>query len=93
MCIRDRGLLNDDQRRVIEALARTLGTAEWTAEGITEAFKNAGQEADAGMRDVYRASYALFMGAERGPRLAPILSNCSQEEILDLVRKASSLPS
>jgi lysyl-tRNA synthetase class 1 len=87
------GLLNDDQRRVIEALARTLGTAEWTAEGITEAFKNAGQEADAGMRDVYRASYALFMGAERGPRLAPILSNCSQEEVLDLVRKASSLPS
>ena len=87
------GLLNDDQRRVIDALARTLGAAEWTAEGITTAFKTAGQEAETGMRDVYRASYALFMGAERGPRLAPILSNCNQEEILDLVHKASTLPS
>ena len=86
-------LLNDDQRRVIDALTRTLSSTEWTAEGITAAFKNAGQEAGAGMRDVYRASYALFMGAERGPRLAPILSNCNQEEILDLVRKASNSPS
>ena len=87
------GLLNDDQLRVIDALARTLGAAEWTTEGITTAFKTAGQEAETGMRDVYRASYALFMGVERGPRLAPILSNCNQEEILDLVRKASTLPS
>jgi lysyl-tRNA synthetase class I len=86
-------LLNDDQRRVIDALTRALGSAEWTAEGITAAFKRAGQEAETGMRDVYRASYALFMGAERGPRLAPILSNCNQEEILDLVRKASNSPS
>ena len=82
-------LLNDDQRRVIDALIRTLGSAEWTVEGITAAFKSAGQEAETGMRDVYRASYALFMGAERGPRLAPILSNCNQDEILDLVKKAS----
>ena len=87
------GLLNEDQRRVIDALARTLGTAEWTTDGITTAFKTASQEAETGMRDVYRASYALFMGAERGPRLAPILSNCNREEILDLVHKASTLPS
>ena len=43
------------------------------------------------MRDVYRASYALFMGTERGPRLAPILSNCDQGEMMELVRQATAL--
>ena len=43
------------------------------------------------MRDVYRASYAVFMGTERGPRLAPILSNCDQGEMMELVRRATAL--
>ncbi len=84
-------VLSTDQWRVIVALSGTLGNAKWTTDGITAAFKSAGDEAETGMRDVYRASYALFMGAERGPRLAPILSNCSQQEILELVRKAATL--
>ncbi len=87
------GALNGEQRRVVLALTQTIEAADWTVAGITSAFKRAGEEAGVGMRDVYRASYAVFMGAERGPRLAPILSNCDQTDIVSLVNRASALAS
>lgn len=80
--------LNDLQRLVLVHLNETLGEAIWTADGITAAFKAAGQAAEVGMKDVYRACYALFMAAERGPRLAPILANCNRGDILELVNIA-----
>jgi lysyl-tRNA synthetase class I len=80
--------LNEQQRLVLHHLHDGLSRAEWSADGITTAFKAAGEAAQTGMRDVYRACYALFMATERGPRLAPILSNCDRKAILDLVEDA-----
>lgn len=80
--------LTVDQRKVLVALETNLRSADWTAEGITEAFKSTATEAAVSMRDVYRASYALFMGTERGPRLAPILANCDRETMVELVRRS-----
>ena len=80
--------LNQQQRLVLHHLPDALSRAEWTADGITTAFKAAGEAAQTGMRDVYRACYALFMATERGPRLAPILSNCDRKAILDLAEGA-----
>jgi lysyl-tRNA synthetase class 1 len=82
--------LNEQQRLVLHHLSNSLSNAEWTADGITAAFKAAGEAAQTGMRDVYRACYALFMATERGPRLAPILSNCDRQAILDLVEDAQN---
>ena len=64
--------------------------AEWTAEGITQAFKNAALHAEAPMRSMYRACYAMFMGSERGPRLAPILANCVREDVCMLAHACSA---
>ena len=80
--------LNEEQRGVLPHLEKALREAPWTTDGITAAFKLAGESAQVGMRDVYRACYALFMASERGPRLAPILSNCDREAILDLAATA-----
>ncbi len=80
--------LSEAQRGVLHHLSQSLSTTDWTPDGITAAFKEAGAAADVGMRDVYRACYALFMAAERGPRLAPILSNCDRESILKLTSSA-----
>ena len=80
--------LTVDQRKVLVALETNLRSADWTAEGITEAFKSTAAQAAVSMRDVYRASYALFMGTERGPRLAPILANCDREAMVELVRRS-----
>lgn len=85
------GELTEDQRSVLPFLEKALQSAPWTTEGIAEAFKTTATLSETGMRDVYRASYALFMGTERGPKLAPILSNCDQGEMMELVRQATAL--
>tara|TARA_B100000963_G_scaffold151646_1_gene132123 strand:- start:888 stop:2486 length:1599 start_codon:yes stop_codon:yes gene_type:complete len=84
-------LLSVEQKRVVKVLHSALSQFPWDVEGITAAFKEASEQAGVGMRDVYRASYAVFMGAERGPRLAPILSNCEREKMLTLVKKSAAL--
>lgn len=82
--------LDDEQHRVISHIAEELDAAEWTPEGITLAFKNAAKHADAPMRSMYRACYAMFMGSERGPRLAPILANCDREEVCRLAKACAA---
>jgi len=82
--------LDDEQRKVIPHIAAELDAAEWTAEGITLAFKNAALHAEAPMRSMYRACYAMFMGSERGPRLAPILANCVREEVCTLAKACAA---
>lgn len=84
-------LLTEQQRGVLESLETAFESATWTSDGITEALKTTAALSEVGMRDVYRASYALFMGTERGPRLAPILSNCDRDEIMALIRQATTL--
>jgi lysyl-tRNA synthetase class 1 len=78
--------LTTEQRQVLPHLHEVMSTCDWTSEGITSAMKEAGARASVGMRDVYRASYAVFMGTERGPRLAPILATCDQEQMLTLLQ-------
>lgn len=76
--------LSEDQRKVVRALPACLRQHVWTDEGIALAFKEAAETTNVGMREVFRACYAIFMGSERGPRLAPILANCPQEEMVEL---------
>jgi lysyl-tRNA synthetase class 1 len=78
--------LSPEQKGVLGQLHETLRACAWTTDSITAALKEAAERANVGMRDVYRASYAAFMGAERGPRLAPILSTCDQDAMVDLVK-------
>ena len=82
--------LDEEQLKVIPHIATELDAAEWTAEGITLAFKNAATHAEAPMRSMYRACYAMFMGSERGPRLAPILANCVREEVCGLAKSCAA---
>ena len=82
--------LDEEQRKVIPHIATELDAAEWTVEGITLAFKNAATHAEAPMRSMYRACYAMFMGSERGPRLAPILANCVREEVCGLAKSCAA---
>ena len=82
--------LSQEQREVVNTLPTYLQQAEWSSEGITAAFKSAGEACEVGMRDVYRACYAVFMGTERGPRLAPILSNCDRDDMLALAEACAT---
>jgi len=71
-------------------LARTLEQSEWTEAGIVQALKAAAEGDGVTMRDVYRTAYAVFLGTERGPRLAPILANCERTNMLGIVAACSA---
>ena len=83
------GELDEEQRNLIPIIASELQNAQWTSEGISLAFKTAANSADAPMRSMYRACYAMFMGSERGPRLAPILANCIRDEVCSLAQSCA----
>jgi len=83
--------LEAEHLQVINCLHEALSDQPWTNEGITAAFKTAAESSSTGMRQVYRVCYAVFMGQERGPRLAPILANCDRNEMLELVLACSNV--
>lgn len=82
--------LEPHQQALVSVLSGTLGETEWTENGITQAMKAAAAGDDVTMRDVYRAAYAMFLGAERGPRLASILANCDRTAMMELTAACSA---
>ena len=82
--------LEPHQQALVSVLSRTLGETEWTENGVVQAMKAASAGDNVTMRDVYRAAYAIFLGAERGPRLAPILANCDRTEMMELTAACSA---
>ena len=83
--------LEKHQRDLLPVLLACFEDAPWDVSGITAAIKSVAEQAEAPMKDVYRTCYAVFMGAERGPRLAPILCNCAQEVICQLISRCVSM--
>ena len=82
--------LEPQQQALVHVLARTLEQSEWTEAGIVQALKAAAEGDGVTMRDVYRTAYAVFLGTERGPRLAPILANCERTNMLGIVAACSA---
>jgi len=83
--------LEAELHQVINCLHEALSEHPWTNDGITSAFKATAESSSTGMRQVYRVCYAVFMGEERGPRLAPILANCDRTEMLELILDCSNV--
>ena len=83
-------LLEQHQRDLLPTLLTCFVDTAWDVSGITAAIKAVSEKTNAPMKDVYRTCYAVFMGTERGPRLAPILCNCDQEVICQLIRECTS---
>lgn len=83
--------LNAEQLNAVQALPHCLSEHPWTQEGITSAIKAVGMLEGVGMKNAYRACYTVFMGTDRGPRLAPILENCERDEMIKLALDAATL--
>ena len=85
--------LEQHQRDLLPTLLTCFEDAAWDVSGITGAIKTIAEKTEASMKDVYRTCYAVFMGAERGPRLAPIRCNCDKETICRLIHGCASFAS
>jgi lysyl-tRNA synthetase class 1 len=82
--------LSQEEKSVLSTLAVTLEQCEWNATNIGSAIPQSAKDLDLSPKMGYRAAYAALMGKERGPRLAPILAEMEQNEIVDLLKACAA---
>ena len=67
------------------ALAKSFRRSEWSEDGISAGILAAFKENQTPMQVGYRTLYLAILGVEKGPKLAPILSELSKEHVLYLL--------
>ncbi len=70
---------------VCSALFSSLSSCDWDVDSIGDAISSAFKDNDIPMKEGYRTLYLAILGLEKGPRLAPILAELDQENILSLL--------
>ncbi|MDG1537245.1 MAG: lysine--tRNA ligase [Candidatus Poseidoniaceae archaeon] len=82
--------LSQEEKSVLSSLAVALEQCEWNATSIGSVIPQSAKDLDLSPKMGYRAAYAALMGKERGPRLAPILAEMEQKEIVDLLKACAT---
>ena len=82
--IRDEAMQGLDSN-IIRCLQVSLSDCEWSPNDIGNAISNCFKENEISPREGYRNLYLAILGVEKGPRLAPILSEVEKERILNLL--------
>ena len=62
-----------------------LSECEWDAKSIGDSISICFRESEISPRDGYKALYNAILGVDKGPRLAPILSELDRERVLTLL--------
>jgi lysyl-tRNA synthetase class 1 len=70
---------------IINCLKVSLSNCEWNSNDIGNAISTSFKENEISPREGYRNLYLAILGVEKGPRLAPILSEVEKERILNLL--------
>ena len=85
MCIRDR--FTPDDVKILHALLKEFSDCEWSAKAITAAIPRSIESIGVPHKWMaYKVAYLSLMGIEKGPRLAPILVEINQEDIIGLLQ-------
>ncbi len=70
---------------ISSALSQSLADCEWNAKAIGEAITSCFKSNEISPKEGYRNLYLAILGVEKGPRLAPILSELERDRVLDLL--------
>jgi len=73
-------------KSISNSLHRVFSKCNWDIDGITEAIKSAIKDDQIPPRDCYRTLYTAIIGKEKGPKIAPIISELSREKVLSLLQ-------
>ena len=77
---------NELDFNILRVMHEHFATIPWTSQDIHGVFGLIAEQLGVNMREVYRASYILFLGAEKGPRLAPILEAWHRDLAIQLLK-------
>ena len=72
-------------QNIKQILRNVFSNCEWNTESIANSISEAIKENEIPARDCYRNLYLAILGKEKGPKLAPILSELSREKVLSLL--------
>ena len=70
---------------ISEVLRKSLSDCEWNSKAIGEVISSCFKQNEINPKDGYRNLYLAILGEEKGPRLAPILSELDRSLVLDLL--------
>ena len=70
---------------ISEVLKKSLSDCEWNSKAIGEVISSCFKQNGINPKDGYRNLYLAILGEEKGPRLAPILSELDRSRVLDLL--------
>ena len=70
---------------ISSALAKSLGDCDWNPKAIGESISSCFKDNEISPKEGYRNLYLAILGVEKGPRLAPILSELERSRVLDLL--------
>jgi len=73
-------------KSISNSLHRVFSKCNWDIDGITEAIKSAIKDDQIPPRDCYRTLYTAIIGKEKGPKIAPIISELSRDKVLTLLQ-------
>ena len=73
-------------KSISNSLHKVFSKCNWDIDGITEAIKSAIKDDQIPPRDCYRTLYTAIIGKEKGPKIAPIISELSREKVLSLLQ-------
>ena len=73
-------------KSISNSLHRVFSECNWDIDGITEAIKSAIKDDQIPPRDCYRTLYTAVIGNEKGPKIAPIISELSRDKVLSLLQ-------
>tara|TARA_B100000287_G_C20138153_1_gene585082 strand:- start:141 stop:578 length:438 start_codon:yes stop_codon:yes gene_type:complete len=77
--------MNGLDSNIINHLRLSLTDSEWDSESIGNCISSCFKENEISPRDGYRNLYLAILGVEKGPRLAPILSELDKQRVLNLL--------
>jgi lysyl-tRNA synthetase class 1 len=79
-------MFDDDEKKILANMTAAMEACDWDSQSIGASIPQAARDLDLSPRSAFKVAYAALMGAEKGPRLAPILAEMEKQEILVLLR-------
>ena len=78
---------DDEQKLVLSNLTTMLGNCSWDVDSIGACIVDSAKSVEKSPRIAYGVSYTCLMGSQKGPRLAPILVELNQSDIVNQLNK------
>lgn len=70
---------------ILAVLSNSISKCDWNLKSISEAISSAFKDNQVDAKEGYRTLYLAILGAEKGPRLAPILAELDRKHVLKLL--------